>query len=81
LKPESVWVDRQPPPAEAEVLFCEYVQTFDPNICFSRLARSTFCQRPIRFPPERCAFNPPPPLEEALASSKLVVLNLSDGTR
>ena len=30
-----------------------------PNICFSRLARSTFCQRPIRFPPERCAFSPP----------------------
>ena len=29
-----------------------------PNICFSRLARSTFCQRPIRFPPERCAFSP-----------------------
>jgi len=27
LKPESVWVDRQPPPAEAKVLSCEYVQT------------------------------------------------------
>ena len=24
----------------------------------SRLARSTFCQRPTRFPPERCAFSP-----------------------
>ena len=30
-----------------------------PNICFSRLARSTFCQRSNRFPPERCVFNPP----------------------
>jgi len=42
-----------------------------PNICFSRLARSTFCQRPIRFPPERCAFSPPRSLEGILASSKL----------
>ena len=29
-----------------------------PNISISQLARSTFCQRPIRFPPERCAFSP-----------------------
>ena len=49
-----------------------------PNICFSRLARSTFCQRSNRFPPERCAFNPPrfftnpKSLAEFRASSKLV---------
>ena len=77
LKPESVWVDRRPPSAVTKVLSCEYVQTFDPNICFSRLARSTFCQRPIRFPPERCAFSPPDSFAESKsfagfwASSKL----------
>ena len=60
LKPEPVLVDRRPPPAEAKALSCEYVQTFGPNISYfiSRLARSTFCQRPTRFPPERCAFSP-----------------------
>ena len=43
-----------------------------PNISISRLARSTFCQRPIRIPPERRAFSPPRSLEEILASSKPV---------
>jgi hypothetical protein len=76
LKPELVWVDQRPPSAVTKVLSCEYVQTLSPNICFSRLARSTFCQRPNRFPPERCVFSPPPSLEETLASSKPVLLNL-----
>jgi hypothetical protein len=86
LKPELVWVDQQPPPAEAGGPSCEYVQTFSPNISISahqkpklpadayisRLARSTFCQRPTRFPPERCAFSPPKLLAEICASSKPV---------
>ena len=56
-------------------LTCEIVRTYA-RTDFSRLARSTFCQRSNRFPPERCAFNPPPSLDGTLASSKPVVLTL-----
>jgi hypothetical protein len=88
LKPEPVWVDRQPSPAEGKVHLVSTFRLYGPNISnsayqkpkppadafISRLARSTFCQRPTRFPPERCAFSPPKPLAEFVRPRNLLNL-------
>ena len=59
LKPENLFgTNKFAVSRSGRQLSCEYVQTLSPNISISQLARSTFCQRPIRFPPERCAFSP-----------------------
>jgi len=56
LKPESVWVDRQPPPAEAKVLSCEYVQTWARTFVSHDWHVQPFVKDRSAFPPERCAF-------------------------
>jgi hypothetical protein len=47
LKPELVWVDQQPPPAEGKVLICEYVQTFWPEHFQQRLPKAEAFSRRI----------------------------------